>query len=305
MKYFWLPGSLVFEVVGADSTRYLDARLTNHVKTLEGGRGFLAAALSAQGKTQGFFSVYKLDSVRYLLQSDAGDEAQILAALRQFLVADRVVVNDLSAQYRLVHIIPGSRQPELLKSLGIIGISDLPFALLETDFGFVCRRTRTTQSGLDLLLKSERAADFEQKFEKLKAQPMSEADYTLERIKAGIPAFPTEIIPDSLFAESASQDSVSYSKGCYVGQEVMEKISSHGRSPRVLRRLVVEGKIELVANEVVYQSAEDNTQQAQAAGKILISAFDFANNQTLCFALLRNAENLGNLTTQGRSARIL
>jgi folate-binding Fe-S cluster repair protein YgfZ len=131
-NYFQFPSPIVFAVSGKDSERYLNARLTNNIRTLEINKSCLAAQLSPQGKTEGLFRVYRDQSDHFLLYADGGDSAQILTAFKRYIVADRVEVEDLSNAYRLVHLFA---------------------AVVDTKLSFAIQRTAVP--GLDLLLKNE------------------------------------------------------------------------------------------------------------------------------------------------------
>lgn len=307
MRHFTLSTAVLLEVSGADSARYLEARLTNKVKALSAGSGMLAAALNAQGKTQAFFSVYMLENARYLLQCDGGDRAEVLQAAKQFIVADRVGVQDLSDQYRLLRVFAGEELAMLFDKLGLQNRFAAGIACVQSDLGFVCVRSRGAEFVVDLACNAGALSRAESILTDLHSQVLDQADYLLERLKFGDMAFPLEIQVDALFAEAAPPDSVSYNKGCYVGQEVMEKVASLGKLARRVRRLGVKGRIELRPGEEVFaddQASGANTSNI-ALGKVLSSAYDPDQNMTLCFALLRNQGGIEQVRIKNQIAKIL
>ena len=116
MRYFQVTDAIILSVSGRDARRYLNSRLTNNIKTLADGEVVSAGLLTPQGKTKAVFQVLSLGQDQFFLICDGGDRAKVMAATRQFIVADRVVVEDQSDNLKKVE--------ELLKECECVEIKD-------------------------------------------------------------------------------------------------------------------------------------------------------------------------------------
>lgn len=266
MDYFHFKNAIILQVSGKDSERYLHARLSNNIKALKIGQSFQAACLSSQGKTQAFFQVAKLADAQYLLLCSGGDAQQVLAALKKFIVADRVEVLDLSNSHTAIHLISSQLQ----------NVNNLIICQMPID--------RIGQAGLDLIVKNEN-------FELLKNQisltnEIASEDFELSRIKFGAPSFDQELNEKYLFSECGLSQAISFNKGCYVGQEVVEKIDAYGKAPKILRKICVAGKLEKTEKNPKISLNSENI------GEILSFAYDPKDGKTYAFARIDNEQEL-------------
>lgn len=282
LRYFRIPAAVVLEATGPDSRRYLNARLTQDIKSLQAGCVVWAAALTPQGRTQGYFAVLCLEADRFLLVCDGGEPAALRDAVGQFIVADRVEVRDVSGDFSLAHLI--GAQSDLPGSIG--SLAPREFLRGPTSFAFFCQRT--PEIGIDILMRgSSPSSDWDELL--ARAEVLSESSRQYLRIKAGIPAFPQELNSEHLFAESGLESAVSHTKGCYVGQEVIEKVASRGKLPRVLRKAAFDVLISIPAGAAL--NADPDPLQGPA-GVVLSSAQDPAEGRTCCLALVRTAASV-------------
>lgn len=228
----------------------------------------LAAALTPQGKTEGLFSVIHRAPGSYLLIADGGEPQAVLAAFKRYLVADRVDVVDRSPEWEVLHLLPESVEECAILPAQRVGM-----------FAGVCAaaRRRAPQQGFDLVGSREQlAAAISGGVE------LTEANALLLRLRAGVPSFPEELNSETLFSESGLSEAVSFSKGCYVGQEVVEKIDSHGKTARVLRRLSI------ASNETIASGAIVSSVDGERVGEVLTAVFDPESGRWLAFCTLKN-----------------
>jgi len=270
-RFFHFERSFALSVSGKDSERYLSARLSNDVKKLKSGDSLLAAALTPQGRTEALFLVLKIASDNWILSSDGGTKEEVIAAFRRYIVADRVDLKELGG-LGLVHIL-GDTLPAVIGS--IPAAANFEFKSLGKSF--VVRRARLKASGFDLLLDQSLMDAF---LKDSSYQKMSQPAWDLLRIKDFAPEFPFEINQDYILSESGFESALSHNKGCYVGQEVIEKIDSHGQAPRKLISLELAKILELEAQAQVFADEK-------AVGKIVTSAQDRDEQKTFCFAYVK------------------
>jgi folate-binding protein YgfZ len=212
----------VLHVSGKDARRYLNARLTQDIKSLQPASGCQAAALSPQGKVDAIVSLRCLEQDSFLLWSQAGDKNEIMQAIKRFIVADRVAVSDVSTQYALIHL--SASEARLIEIVG----------KLPPD----CQRLRLRRLahlGADVLVPTnEQEAAVALLSEH--APELTETQWHYQRSARGLPSYPDEVSSDLLLAETQIPDLVSYTKGCYAGQEVVERLSARGKLARQLVR---------------------------------------------------------------------
>ncbi len=275
MSWFEISSPIILEVTGKDSRRYLNARLTNDIRTLKQGGVIKAAALNPQGKTEALFTILCRSDEDFILYTDGGDAAKVIPAFKRYIVADRVAVKDSSASFSLFHTI------KISLALSIVGAG----AFLEIDGTIGVSSIRTPNSGIDLIVPKDKVEETKAILQKA-GPALTNEERTVARIQSGHPEFPTEIREEMLFSEAGLTEAISYTKGCYAGQEVMERIDSQGRSPKKMIRIKVPNKIEFPAGEPI------KNEEGASVGEVLISAYDAAKNETLMFAVLKNKPEL-------------
>lgn len=285
MRFFHIPTPIVFEVTGQDATRYMNARLTQDVKGMKIGKGGYGAALTPQGKTQAVFSIYRLDEQRFFITCDNGDKEKVLAAFKKYIVADRVNVTDHSQAAQMYHILPDSQRALLEGYFELSGIPDESFTVQATPKGIVCTKNRGIGVGLDIILLEGQVSEFSSFLHTQAAHPLTKGDITFARVVNRIPSFPEEMNEESLFSEARFLSAVSFNKGCYVGQEVVEKVEAVGKTARVLQLVECDGCQPLAEDLPVIHSLNGSERQI---GKVLTSAWNPQSNKTLCFAVLKN-----------------
>lgn len=276
MFYFRLDPAPIFRFTGPDAARYLHARTTNDIKALSVGASCLAAALSPQGKTEGLYSILREEEERFLILSEHGDPAENEQVLKRFLVAERVEVSLLST-HRALHLFG-----ENLSS--------------DSDLCFI-EASRSEHPGMDCIGAEE---ELNQLIERSGAEEVAEPRRTLHRILGNRPTFPTEVRPERVFLEAGPLEAVSNTKGCYPGQEVIEKIVSHGKAPRVLLRGTVSGEVKIDDSSEVTDSST-----GRKAGEALSSAYDEEAQKTYLFFSAKQQETPAKYLWQGEEITLL
>jgi aminomethyltransferase len=101
--------------------------------------------------------------------------------------------------------------------------------------------TVTGQPGMRIFCPAEQAADLVHRLQAAGAVAASAEDARLVRIENGKPRYGEDIRETSLPQETEQMHAVSFSKGCYLGQEIVERIRAQGRVNKKLMRVVLEG----------------------------------------------------------------
>jgi len=244
MFLYEFKSPILFQVQGPDAERYLQSRLSNDIRLCTERYFILAGVLNSQGKVQAFFKVWR-EGDSFLLLSDGGDLAQTRQALLQFKVADQLELTDLSALHAQLYL---QAEPTGLATL----IGNAPKIYGEVVKGSAGVYSLATQrlgvSGFDLVAPSELAQEIKTKLAGQQYTLLLDLEYQKATIEAGIMSLPEDLMNRLLF-EGECRDAASFKKGCYVGQEVLERIDSHGKIPRILFSAELGASIELQPGE--------------------------------------------------------
>ena len=222
-----------FRMKGRDHARFLQRLVSNDVKKLASGQGTYATLLNAQGHIVVDMRLYCAED-GFLVDVDADLREKAIQSFRRYIIADQVEIEPLDFCGLAFQ---GPRARGLLeKTLHI----DLP-AMQEFDHfgsnyaGFpirVVRATSTAEEGYEVWMN---AAGMEAVWGAACGQAPTynmlpcgwEALETL-RIEAGIPRYGTELGEDVIPLEAGLWNALSFNKGCYIGQEIVERTRSRG-----------------------------------------------------------------------------
>jgi len=295
LEHLELPDAIVLAITGRHSERYLQARLTNDVCRASAEVSVRAAALAAQGRVEAIGLLFRPEPERWLFLIDGGDRSGVRNAVARFKVAEQAEITDVSSAWRLCHI-TAPAAGELAPFTGErITTGELTVTRGPAE-GWAIRNDRLGTPGVDLL--TPRAPLGEHHAEPARGCPISSDEVIRRRILADRPVFPAELNEETLLAEIPLEPIVSFTKGCYVGQEVVARLDAYGRPPRLLRRLEVHGGEPLPPGTPVLGS------DGRREGEIRSSVVSATGDETLAFASIR-AEVSGPLEVLGRPARFL
>ena len=274
-----------FITKGRDHARFLQRIVSNDVKKLAPGQGTYATLLNAQGHILADLRLYCAED-RFLVDADADLRDKAIEILRRYIVADQVEIELLDV-YALGFQGPRSR-PLLEKTLHI----DLP-AMQEFDHfatnyaGFPVRVVRATSTGEEgyevwvgakgLLAIWGAACGQAPTYDMLPCG--SEALESL-RIEAGIPRYGQELTEDTIPLEAGLLNALSFDKGCYIGQEIVERTRSRGHVNWKLMGLIVDASIPP-------RPGEKLVSEAREVGEVTSACLSPTLAKTLALAYLR------------------
>jgi len=230
-------------LTGQDRIRFLHGQVTNDVKALRPGLGCYAALVTAKGKLQSDLNIFCLPD-ELLLDFEPGLGATVTERLEQYIVADDVQVVDVAAPYGLLSV-QGPKAEAVIRSIGSfqeIPATAMAFVTLADSAGdiYLMNHSRLGSSGFDLFAP---AAALRSLAEKLFASarllgggPAGWEPFEVARIEAGIPRFGLDMDETNIPLECGIEArAVSYTKGCYIGQEVLNRIHTLGHVNQELR----------------------------------------------------------------------
>jgi len=248
LRLFDISGLDRVVVEGRDRIRFLHAMLSNDIASLQPGQGRWATLNSVQGKTVSDVRIFVLDddkkkgSALALLEPGAAE--LFTEELDRYIIADKCYFSPDSEHS--MFLVAGAGTDQALSDAGASLPAPGPLSHCATELGGapvrLFRLDRTSTSGDDLGVRCA-TADVEAVLGALAAiQPGSSELLEAARIEGGVPRFGIDFSAENIPLEAGLKDlAISFTKGCYVGQEVICRIDSMGSPKRRLVRLEAEG----------------------------------------------------------------
>ena len=233
-----------FRVVGEDRLRFLNGQLTNDLHQLRTGEAIYACALTAKGKLSGDLYVTAVDD-GFILDWERVLREDLAARLERYIVADDVTLEDLTDQFGLLHLLDQAVPEEMPREVNVV---------LSNRFG---------ELGRDLYFPARLMGKL---LSRIGAEPLTSDQLEEFRIERGIPKWGLELTEDVIPVEAGLDDrAISYTKGCYLGQEIISRIKSVGHVNRHLRGL------RLLKGEQIPTGAQMASSDGKIVGKVTSS----------------------------------
>jgi len=224
------------DVLGPDGAEYLQGQLTNDVEAVGVGEGQYAALLDRKGHMQADLRVLRVGEDAILLDTEPATKDAALRHLTMYSIGRDVQVADATEERGAISLI-GPRAAE------IAATPPLPeFANEATTVAGVDVVAVGTRDGIDLRLPLAERDRVIAALTDAGAVEVSPEAVEILRVEAGVPRFGAEMDPATMPAEAAIvEDAVSFTKGCYVGQETVARLHYKGKPNRHLRGLRLSG----------------------------------------------------------------
>src|SRR5271167_1200780 len=290
----------IVELTGPDRVRYLNAIVSGDVKSLGEGRGIFALLLTPQGHILAELEIYALQG-KLLVLSHASVRERTVATLDKFIIMDDVALSDVTEQFGSFAV-EGPRAGTVIAEacgLALEGFSEHSVAEVQID-GVACHLIRHAHFGLPgaeiiaprehlgLLWKNLRASVLVQHGAAIGMRALNSL-----RLEAGIPWFPDDfndtVIPHEAALEATH---ISFTKGCYTGQEIVERVRSRGQVNRRRAQLkfsVADPPTPLT--RLYARGTETQSAERKEVGIITSAAFSPAANAAIGMAYVRREHN--------------
>ena len=233
-------------LTGNDRVRFLHGQVTNDVKKLCVGEGCYSALTTAKGKIQSDLNIFALQD-ELLLDFEPGLTALVAQRLEKFIVADDVQIVDVTPHYGLFSV-QGPKAEAVICSLTIF--SEIPSQPLKSvkvsdaTVGeiYLMNHARLGSTGFDIFVPLAAMSDIANKLiaaiKTIGGRACGWSAFEIAHIEAGIPRFGVDMDESNIASECGIEArAISYNKGCYIGQEVLNRIHSIGHVNRELRKL--------------------------------------------------------------------
>jgi folate-binding protein YgfZ len=241
------------ELTGPEAAVFLNNLLTNDIKGLPYSRGCESFLCNAQARVLAYALVYRLkifddhafvsshDS--FWLDVDPGLNDKVVRHLDRHLISEQVEIADRTAAFAQLHL-AGPQAPALLEQDGIKGLHHLE--LMQNGWGDDTvqfrRSDRLGVPGFDVVCPAAKVTWYRDHFLGRGAVPAGAETYDVLRVEAGTPVYGKDIDENTLAPEvGRTKQAISYTKGCYLGQEPIVRVRDLGHVNRVLTGLRLDG----------------------------------------------------------------
>jgi len=255
---------------GEDRARLLHAMTTNHVQQLKPGGGCYAFFLNAQGRILGDVNLFCFED-HFLLDTEPETRHKLFEHLDRYIIADDVTLTDETDSIATIAI----EGPEAAQSLAKLcsPIPDIPYATATCGERTVARVDSTGAGGFFLFTSIDDKPRLIHDLELAGASPATPEAATIVRLENGRPRYGEEITERFLVQETGQMQAVHFSKGCYLGQEIVERVRSRAQIHRILRRLEIDST-EVPATGTKFEAGEIvSAVLSPAVGKVIAMAY--------------------------------
>jgi folate-binding protein YgfZ len=220
-------------VTGEDRTRWLNGTITNNVRDLASGHGVYSFVLNAQGRIQGDLTAFHRGDY-FLLVTDESQAANLIAWFDRYIIMDDVELANVSEKLASIGL-KGPKAAEVLLAAGFP--ADLePLQVVDAvwnDIGIsVARGPSERFPEFEIWFAPENTSAAWDSLVHAGAVPVGCETIEVFRIASGVPAFGQDIREKDLPQETGQDRALHFMKGCYIGQEIVERIRSRGKVHR-------------------------------------------------------------------------
>lgn len=272
-----LRGRGKIRVTGEDRARLLHAMSTNHVQNLPVNAGQYTFFLNAQGRILADARVFNFGE-SLLLETEPELRAKILEHLDRYIIADDVTLEDETSNWTSIGL-EGPASAAFAGQLGIPVPSE-PLGIAPWGNGFVLRLSVSGGEGVELVMPDAEWPTLQERLNVAGIPQASAEELRVVRLEHGLPRYGEDVTERFLVQETGLLHAVHFSKGCYLGQEIVERVRSRAQIHRHLRRLRVHGTAPLAAGTKL-------TKEGQVAAEITSAAFSPAWNEVAALGYVR------------------
>jgi tRNA-modifying protein YgfZ len=220
-------------LTGAEAKAFLQGQVSNDVESLTPGTGCYAAFLTPKGKMLGDIRILDAGD-EILLDTERVSLQELFNMVRRFSVGYTLELHKRTLQSGLLSLL--GPDAETVAGIGELDAAEDSHAVVQID-GIAARAIRT-DVGLDLLCDAQDTAALTEALTGRGAEPVSETVADCVRVERGRPRYGIDL-DDTVIPQEAdlNERAVSFSKGCYVGQETVARLFYRGKPNRQLRGL--------------------------------------------------------------------
>ena len=258
-------------LTGSDRVRWLNGMATNNIRDLAAGHGVYNFLLNAQGRIQAdLYAFNRGESL--LVDVERAQREKVLQLFDHYIIADDVEVADISDKLTAIGL-TGPESKQVLANAGITvgGLGYLQFAdgTWQGQSITVLRSGEEAKESWQVWIAPEQASGLWEALVNAGAKPAGSSALNLFRISRGIPQMGEDIRDKDLPQETGQTRALNFTKGCYLGQEIVERIRSRGAVHRQFAAFDVTGALPAPGTKIVTDDPEKGEKEV---GEITSSA---------------------------------
>lgn len=259
-------------LTGSDRVRWLNGMVTNNIRDLAEGRGAYAFLLNPQGRILGDMYAYNAGEA-VIVETDRSQVEKIIATFDHYIIMDDVEVANISERQTALGLM-GPRSRAILNAAGI-EVSELePLQMITPQCSCDCgcvectviRSDDVTNESYEIWLAPKDVYKTWQALVAAGATPVGSEALEIQRVVAGIPLYGIDIRERDLPQETEQARALNFNKGCYVGQEIVERIRSRGNVHRKFTGFLAEGAAPIAAGAKVTFGEKEVGEVTSVAG---------------------------------------
>jgi folate-binding protein YgfZ len=286
-----------FLVRGSEAVQFLNGLITNDMKTLEQNSWMPAAFPNVQGRLIASVRVIRLNdeltgkdaSSTFLIDTEATTHERVLKTIERFTLAGDFRVNDITSQTAILSV-QGKKAARVVASvLGEAAATSTPNAVRQSNWQLegapaevtIVHASHTGEDGFDLMVNNDRATSLWNALQQAGGEPVGYEALEILRIEAGMPRYGIDMDDTNVVTETNLDDAVSYTKGCYIGQEIIARIKYRGHVAKKLSGLMFDASASFNAGALV------NSVDGKEIGRITSATHSPKLNRTIALAYLK------------------
>ena len=258
-------------LTGADRVRWLNGMVTNNIRDLAAGHGVYAFLLNPQGRILGDMYAYNHGDA-LIVETDRSQVEKVVATFDHYIIMDDVEVNDIGDQQTSLGL-AGPRSRAILNLAGIEVPNLQPLQMITARCNCDCGCLQCTvirgedgpQESYEIWLSPKDAYKTWHALIAAGATPVGSEALEMQRIVAGIPLYGVDIRERDLPQETEQMRALNFNKGCYVGQEIVERIRSRGQVHRKFTGFVLDAAATVEAGAKIVSEAKEVGEVTSAA----------------------------------------
>lgn len=257
----------LLRVTGPDAVTFLHNLCTQDIRSMKPGDCSEAFITNVQGKTLGYVRVFRLNEGAYL-ECSPGEGPALLAHFDKYQIREKVEFLDLS---KTAHgfVASWGLVDSFTKEMGQISLAQDRFVLCtESSPHFILARWEIAgpESAFVITIDHEGKSQWLQFALSLEAQSIPAEELQANRISAGTIEFGSDVTSENLPQElTRDSKTISFTKGCYLGQETVARIDALGHVNRLLIRLRGAGKLPIVPGDAIFKDGKQVGQITSSA----------------------------------------
>src|SRR5580700_7340019 len=240
-------------LTGGDRVRWLNGMVTNNIRDLASAHGAYAFLLNPQGRILGDMVVYNLGETLEV-ETDRSQVEKIVATFDHYIIMDDVEVADITAEKTALGL-AGPKSRAVLNATGIEVPELEPLQMITPHCNCDCGCVECTvvrgedaqHESYEIWLAPQDAYKTWQALLAAGATPVGSEILEMQRIASGVPLYGVDIRERDLPQETEQMRALNFNKGCYVGQEIVERIRSRGNVHRKFTGFLLEGAAAIAA----------------------------------------------------------